>query len=187
MILIYFLDKLPTSPSVSSNIPRITSLSSNNEILYVGTRCGKLFAFSAKTLSSHTDEDDSSGEDSPDGRKKRKKLKKLAEAAEKAKEEARMEYEKQLVDDINSCAISVYMHKFSMRKILCMSLPTPSQPNVSVVYNSLVLTVGKGHHHQSTKSSNAQTRSLSPSDRLSDHCQLLVWGCQKEDTSTTIS
>lgn len=162
---------------------RITTLSSNRGILYVGTRCGKLLAFSAKTLGS----EENSGEDSPDGRKKRKKLKKLAEAAEKEREEARMEYEKELVEDINSCAISVYMHKFSMRKILCIPLPTPSQPNAPVVYNSLVVTVGKGFHHQSTKRSEEQARSPSPSDRLSDHCQLLVWGCQKEDTSTTDS
>ena len=176
-------DKLPTSPNVSSSVARISTLSSNNGILYVGTRCGKLFAFSAKTLGSEED----SGEDSPDGRKKRRKLKKLAAAAEKEKEEARVEYEKQLVEDINSCAISVYMHKFSLKQILCMSLPTPSQPNAPVVYNSLVVTVGKGHHHQSTKRSESQARSPSPSDRLSDHCQLLVWGRQKEDTNTTAS
>lgn len=175
-------DKLPTSPNVSSSVARVTTLSSNNGILYVGTRCGKLFAFSAKTL----DSEESGGEDTPDGRKKRKRLKKLAEAAEKEREEARMEYEKQLVEDISSCAIAVYMHKFSMRKILCMSLPNPSQPNVPVVYNSLVVTVGKGHHHQSTKRSDGQARSPSPSDRLSDHCQLLVWGCQKDNTTTTV-
>ena len=98
-----------------------------------------------------------------------------------------MEYEKQLVEDINSCAISVYMHKFSMRRILCMPLPTPSQPNIPVVYNSLVVTVGKGHYHQATKSSSELVRSPSPSDRLSDHCQLLIWGSQKEDTSTIVS
>ena len=68
-----------------------------------------------------------------------------------------------------------------------MPLPTPSQPNVPVVYNSLVVSVGKGHYHQATKSSSEQARSSSPSDRLSDHCQLLVWGCQKEDKSTAVS
>ena len=173
---------------MTSNIATISSISSNDGILYVGTRCGKLLAFSAKTLSpDHNDEDSGSGEDSPDSRKKRKKLKKLAKAAEKEKEELRKEYEKQLVDDINSCAISVYMHKVSMRRVLCMSLPTPSQPNVPVVYNSLVVTVGKGHHHQSTKRNDRQARSPSPSDRLSDDCQLLVWGCQKEDSTTTVS
>lgn len=178
-------DKLPTSPNVSSSIARISTLSSNNGILYVGTRCGKLFAFSAKTLGG---EESGDGEDSPDGRKKRKKLKKLAEAAEKEKEEAQKEYEKQLVEDINSCAISVYMHKFSMKQALCIPLPNPSQPNApAVTYNSLVVTVGKGHHHQSTKRSDRQARSPSPSDRLSDHCQLLLWGCQKEDKSTTAS
>ena len=81
-------------------------LSSNNGILYVGTRCGKLFAFSAKTLGS----EENSDEDSPDGRKKRRNYKKLAAGAEKEKEEAQMEYEKQLVEDINSCAISIYVH-----------------------------------------------------------------------------
>lgn len=161
----------------------VNTISSNNGILYVGTRCGKLFAFSAKTLC----DEENVGEDTPDGRRKRKRLKKLAEAAEKDREEARMEYEKQLVGDINSCAISVYMHKFSMRKILCMSLPSPSQPNIPVVYNSLVVTIGKGHHHQSTKDDDRLARSSSPSERLSDHCQLLVWGCQKEDTTTKAS
>ena len=181
-----FLDKLPTSPSVSSSTARITTLSPNDGILYVGTRCGKLLAFSAKTLTTQDDEE-SSGEDSPDGRKKRKKLKKLAEAAEKEREEAQMEYEKQLVEDINSCAISAYMHKFSLRRTLCMSLPNTSQPNVPVVYNSLVVTVGKGLHHHTTKNSDRQARELSPSDRLSDHCQLLMWGAKKEDSSTSSS
>ena len=181
----YILDKLPTSPTVNSSIARITTLSSNNGILYVGTRCGKLFAFAAKTLTDEDDED--SGEDSPDGRRKRRKLKKLAKAAEKEREAAKLEYKKQLVEDINSCAISVYMHKVSLRRILCTSLPNPSQPNVPVVYNSLVITVGKGFHHQSTKSSEREMREPSPSDRLSDHCQLLVWGCKKEETSTSAS
>ena len=111
----------------------------------------------------------------------------MAEAAEKEKEEAKMDYEKQLAEDISSCAISVYMHKFSMRKILCMTLPIPSQPNVPVVYNSLVVTIGKGHYHHSTKSSNELARSSSPSDKLSDHCQLLVWGYQKENETTIVS
>ena len=81
------------------------------------------------------------------------------------------------------------MHKFSLKQILCMSLPNPSQPNAPVVYSSLVVTVGKGHHHQSTKriQSDGQPRSPSPPDRSSDHRQLLIWGCQKEDTCTTAS
>jgi len=170
---------------VGSGILAITTLSSNDGILYVGTHCGKLFAFSAETLSGDSNED-SGGKDSPDGRRKRKKLKKLAEAAEKEKEEAKMDYEKQLAEDINTCAISVYMHKFSTRKILCMSLPIPSQPNVPVVYNSLVVTIGKGHYHHSTESNNELERSSSPSDTLNDYFQLLVWGCQKGDESTIL-
>ena len=138
-----------------------------------------MIAFSYKALCGEADE-----EDSPDGRRKRKKLKKLAEAAEREKEEARIEYEKQLVEDINRCAVSVYMHKVSMRSVLCLPLPTPSQPNLAVVYDSLVVTVGKGYHHLSQDDPSKSLRAESPIDKLSDDCQLLVWGTPKENTDT---
>lgn len=171
------IDKLPTSPCPTTTMARITSLASSSNTLYVGTKCGKMIAFSYKALCGEADD-----EDSPDGRRKRKKLKKLAAAAEREKEEARIEYEKQLIEDINRSAISVYMHRVSMKSLLSLPLPTPLQPNLPVVYNSLVVTVGKGYHHLSQNDTSTSSRSESPIDKLSDHCQLLVWGTPKENT-----
>jgi len=170
---------LPTSPCPDTTISRITSFASSSNTLYVGTKCGKIIAFSVKALCGEADE-----EDSPDGRKKRKKLKKLAEAAEREKEEARIECEKQLVEDINRCAISVYMHKVSMRSVMCLPLPSPLQANLPVVYNSLVVTVGKGYHRLSQDNVSKSLRAESPIDKLSDDCQLLVWGIPKENINT---
>jgi len=167
-------DKLPTSPCPDTTTSRIASLASSSNTLYVGTRCGKMIAFSVKALCGEAD-----GEDSPDGRRKQKKLKKLAEAAEREKEEVRIEFEKQLVEDINRCAISVYTHKVSMKSMLCLPLPSPLQANLPVVYDSFVVTVGKGYHHLSQDNT---LGSESPLDTLSNHCQLLVWGIPKENT-----
>lgn len=171
------------SPKVDSNTAGIATLSSIHGILYVGTHCGKLLAFSVETLSrSHHAIEKSGNEDITDGRNRRKSSKKLTETTEKRKLD---EYEKQLVADVNSCAISVHMHQFSMSKILCLSLPTLSQ---SKVHDSLVLTVGNGfHHHSMGSDKQTQLQSSLQCNTLDDCFQLLVWGYQKDGTSTSYS